>query len=198
VIVNGVDTALCRPNAVRSTSPERETRLRILFVGRFQKQKNLELLFRQLAHLPENTFELHLAGDGPEKERLENLSRELKIAAAIKWHGWLSRSELSDVYQSADLLVHPSLYEGMPNVVLEGMACGLPVVASKVAGHDEVVVHGETGFLFSLEKPSELLSAVKQMYDFDLRQRMGARGRARAVAEFSWRKAAEAYVALFR
>jgi len=120
-------------------SSERETRLRILFVGRFQKQKNLSCCLDNIAQLPENAFELHLAGDGPEKNVWRTYPVNSKIAAAIKWHGWLSRSELSDVYQSADLLVHPSLLRGNANVVLEGMACGLPVVASKVAGHDEVV-----------------------------------------------------------
>jgi glycosyltransferase involved in cell wall biosynthesis len=137
-------------------------------------------------------------GDGPERTRLENLAVELKIAAVIKWHGWLSRSKLLDAYQSADLLVNPSLYEGMPNVVLEAMACGLPVIASKVSGNDALVRHGETGFLFSLQEADGLISALQRMFDPDLRRRMGARGRDRVIAEFSWRTATEAYAALFR
>lgn len=197
VIPNGVDTELFQPSAARSTSSHSEAPLRILFAGRFQKQKNLTFLLEQVAQLPANTFELHLVGDGPEKRHLQQLAEQLGIAESIRWHGWLPRSELRRAYQSADCLVNPSLYEGMPNVVLEAMASGLPVIASKIPGHDTLVVDGETGFLFDLQGRDGLISALKRMYDVDLRRRMGPRGRARAMAGFSWRKVTEAYLELF-
>lgn len=197
VIPNGVDTEFFRPDSAKSTSFRAESLLRILFAGRFQKQKNLPLLLQQVAQLSSNTFELHLVGDGPEKRHLRELAEQLGIAKSIKWHGWLPRSELRRAYQSADCLVNPSFYEGMPNVVLEAMACDLPVIASKIPGHDTLVVHGETGFLFDLQEPDGLLLALRQMEDVDLRRRMGASGRARATAEFSWRKVTEAYLELF-
>lgn len=197
VIPNGVDTEFFRPNSARSTSSPSESPLRILFAGRFQKQKNLPLLLQQVTQLPANTLELHLVGDGPERRHLRQLAEQLGIAKSIRWHGWLLRSELRRAYQSADCLVNPSFYEGMPNVVLEAMACDLPVIASKIPGHDTLVVHGETGFLFDLQERDGLISALKRMYDVDLRQRMGASGRARAIAGFSWRKVTEAYLELF-
>ena len=101
------------------------------------------------------------------------------------------------MYQSADCLVNPSFYEGMPNVVLEAMASGLPVIASKVPGNDALVVDGETGFLFDLQEPDGLLAALRRMDDVDLRRRMGVNGRARAMAEFSWRSVAQAYMEIF-
>jgi glycosyltransferase involved in cell wall biosynthesis len=198
VIPNGVDTEFFRPDLARSTSTQTGEPLRILFVGRFQEQKNLEFLLRQLARLSEGSFELHFVGGGPDEKRLRDLAGKLGIAKSITRHGWLPRSALPHVYQSTDCLVNPSLYEGMPNVVLEAMACGLPVIASKVSGNDALVVHGETGFLFELHERDGLMSALKRMYDVDLRRRMGAGGRARAIAGFSWRKVAEAYLALFR
>ena len=85
----------------------------------------------------------------------------------------------------------------MPNVVLEAMACSLPVIASNVPGNNELVVHGETGLLFDLDEPSSFVRALTQLRDNDLRLRMGERGRTRALAAFSWASVAERYVHLF-
>jgi glycosyltransferase involved in cell wall biosynthesis len=197
VIPNGVDTKLFQPKAAGSTSSRSDEPLRILFVGRFQEQKNLEFLLRELARLPANSFELHMVGDGPQGKHLRDLAEQLGIAKSVTWRGWLPRSALPHVYQSMDCLVNPSLYEGMPNVVLEAMACSLPVIASNIPGNDILVVHGETGFLFDLQDPDGMLSALKRMYDVDLQRRMGANGRARALAEYSWRKVAESYLKIF-
>lgn len=194
VIPNGVDTSAFHPAANRPA----HGRLRLLFVGRFQEQKNLGYLFEQLSRLPGGSFELQLVGDGPLRVSLQELASRLGIADALTWHGWRSRAELAPIYQSADVLVNPSLYEGMPNVVLEAMACGLPVVASNVPGNDAVVVHGETGYLFDLDEPDALLHAVRTLlHDRTLLTRFGATARERAVNEFSWRTVAQSYAALF-
>ena len=196
VIPNGVDIEFFIP--AHSKPARNESLLRILFVGRFQQQKNLPFLFRQVAQLAPTTFELHLVGDGPEKQRLERLARKLGIASAITWHGWLPPAALPQMYQSADCLVNPSLYEGMSNVVLEAMACGLPVIASRVPGNAELVGEGETGFLFDLQEPDSLMNAIGQlMNDRDLCARLGAAARNRVTKNFSWSNVARAYLALF-
>jgi glycosyltransferase involved in cell wall biosynthesis len=195
VIPNGVDTEFFTPSP---SQPARNNGvLRILFVGRFRQQKNLPFLFRQLAHLPPATFELHLVGDGPEKQRLEGLARKLGIASAVTWHGWISPGALPLIYQSADCLVNPSLYEGMSNVVLEAMACGVPVIASRVPGNDELVLDGDTGFLFDLREPAALVSALAELRDAGLRRRMGTSARNRAAKFCSWNNVARQYVELF-
>lgn len=197
VIPNGVDPVMFQPGPARSTSSRPGQPLRILFVGRFQKQKNLEFLLRQIARIGRRDFALDMVGDGPEKESLRKLADQLGIAESIRWHGWLSRAALPGVYQSVDCLVNPSSYEGMPNVVLEAMACGLPVIASKVSGHDVLVLSEETGFLFNLRDSDGLALALQRMFDVDLRRRMGARARERVVADFSWRVVTENYLGLF-
>jgi glycosyltransferase involved in cell wall biosynthesis len=194
MIPNGVDSDFFTP-ADAIAMREEGAPLRILFVGRFQKQKNLTFLFEQLARLSPGTFELHLVGDGPEKTHLQGLAEQLGIAARITWRGWLSRAAVRDAYRTADCLANPSLYEGMPNVVLEAMACGLPVIASKVPGNEEVVLDGETGFLFDLGRPNSLLTAIELLIkDRTLASELGVSGRARAVIEFSWQRVAQAYV----
>ena len=161
------------------------------------KPFNIPFLLGQVAQLSPKTFELHLVGDGPQKQLLEELTRKLRIASAVTWHGWLPAAELLHVYQSLDCLVNPSLYEGMSNVVLEAMACGLPVIASRVPGNEEVVLDRETGFLFHLGEPATLLSALAQLRDPNLRRRMGISARNRAMNFCSWNHTARQYAELF-
>ena len=191
VIPNGVDTDFFRPG----TKPQ-SNRLRLLFVGRFHRQKNLQLLLEQVAQLSPGTFELHLVGDGREKEHLLGLAQERGVAKAIIWHSWLSRPELLRVYQAVDCLVNPSNYEGLPNVVLEAMACELPVIASRIPGHETLVLHEQSGLLFDLDDRDGIIRAVVALRDVDLRSRLGAAGRARAISEFSWRTTVEKYLGL--
>jgi glycosyltransferase involved in cell wall biosynthesis len=110
----------------------------------------------------------------------------------------MSPVTLRHVYQSADCLVNASQYEGMPNIILEAMACGLPVIASRVPGNDELVRNGATGFLFDLQEPDSLMKAIGQlMNDRDLCARLGAAARNRVTKNFSWSNVAQAYLALF-
>jgi glycosyltransferase involved in cell wall biosynthesis len=199
VIPNGVDTEFFYPPSIDPETDVRHRPFRILFVGRFQGQKNLPYLLQECARLAPGSFELHLVGDGPFNPQLHKLAQELGIAAAITWHGWLARPALRDVYQSVHCFINPSLYEGMPNVVLEAMACALPVLASNIPGNDALVVPGETGYLFDLQKPDALFHAIdKLMADPVLCSQLGSNGRTRVVNQFSWRKVAKAYLHLLQ
>jgi len=116
----------------------------------------------------------------------------------LVWHGWVSKDRLREIYRSADCLVNPSLYEGMPNVVLEAVSCGLPVIASRVAGNDTVVRDGETGRLFKLDDPEAFQAALREMIaDPERAKKMGQKGLAWVREEFSWRRVAQAYADLF-
>jgi glycosyltransferase involved in cell wall biosynthesis len=199
VIPNGVDTEFFQPALPEAETPSQSRPLRILFVGRFQGQKNLPCLIEQCAHLPAGSFELHLVGDGPLHAELRTLADQLGIAAAITWHGWLPRPGLRDVYRSADCFVNPSLYEGLPNAVLEAMASGLAVIASRVPGNEELVTPGETGLLFDLDDPPQLAGHLRTLAnDVGLSQRMGQAGRRVAERRYSWRNVAECYLELLK
>lgn len=198
VIPNGVDVDFFRP-APESWATARE-RFRILFVGRFQAQKNLKFLLDQLALLRDQRpgkFEIHLVGDGPLRAELKTQAENLHLANDIVWHGWLQREILSEVCGSCHCFVNPSHYEGMPNAVLEAMACAKPIVASRVPGNDSVVQHGSTGFLFPLDQPASLREALQALIDDPARaEEMGRRGREWVTRDFSWEKVAAAYVRL--
>jgi glycosyltransferase involved in cell wall biosynthesis len=200
VIPNGVDASYFRP-AEPDSRPARGP-FRILFVGRLQSQKNLALVLRTFAAIKSQTdvpLRLDIVGDGPLRGELEALNHSLRTTDGVVWHGWLPKEELRMLYRSADVFVNPSLYEGMPNTVLEAMACGLPVVASNVGGNDALVKHGVTGFLFDLGVAEEFGQAIiKLIRERDLGQRMGDAARGRVVSDFSWHGVAKQYVELFR
>ena len=200
VIPNGVDTDFFRP---LKRSKKRENGLfKILFVGRFQSQKNLFYLldrFEEFCRADFQAFILHLVGDGPQKTDLRNHAEKLGIQDKIVWHGWVDKEKLRMLYQSVDCFVNPSLYEGMPNTVLEAMACELPVVASDVPGNNDLVRHRETGFLFDLDRPEELTLALKEIFENPVTaQEMGKNGRQITISNFSWEKVAEEYLKLFQ
>ncbi len=189
VIPNGVDSTMFRPPDLEP-SLDPDSPLRILFAGRLQTQKNLELLLDELARLSSEGrigFRLHVAGDGPLGESLHQQAERLEIGRHIVWHCWVEKPALITLYQNVDCFVNPSLYEGLPNTVLEAMACGLPVIASRVPGHDALVLEGETGFLFALEEPMQLGRALgKILRDRAAARRLGAKGRVRVHEMFSW------------
>jgi glycosyltransferase involved in cell wall biosynthesis len=196
VVPNGVDTEFFCPSVTQSPAERSGRRLRVLFVGRFQDQKNLGFLLEQLTLLSPGTFELHLVGDGPQRNKLQDLADRLSVGGCIRWHGWVPRAVLPTIYRSADCFVNSSLYEGMPIAILEAMACGLPVIASNVIGNADLVLNGETGFLFDLRDSNGFVAAVNQLQDVDLRRQMGKQGRARAIECFSWKTAAAQYAHL--
>jgi glycosyltransferase involved in cell wall biosynthesis len=198
VISSGVDAHYFSPAA----APKSDATFRTLFVGRFHPQKNVMGMVEQFAaaakKLPNTPMHLELVGDGPERGAAEALIERLGIASQVTLRGWLPRGELLEAYRRADCLVNPSIGEGLPNVVLEAMACGIAVVASRVPGNDTLVKQGENGLLFDVRKPRELCDALVMLAQ-DTRQRndMGARGREIALAEYSWDSVARKYAQLF-
>jgi glycosyltransferase involved in cell wall biosynthesis len=143
-------------------------------------------------------FDLHLAGDGPLGAALKAFARGLKIGERIVWHGWCDRREVRRRYQEADCLVSTSPYEAMPNVILEAMACALPVVAPDVGGSAELVRHEQTGFLVNLNRPATLRHAVRRLIeDPRLAARMGRNSRQVVEAHYSWDRVAAAFLDVF-
>lgn len=163
VIPNGVDTEFFRP----SSSPPPAPPFRILFVGRLNPQKNVHLLIEALHQLGnrlgDSIARLDIVGDGPERQKLERLASSLGVANRLTFHGWLDKAKLLACYHSAHVFVNPSAYEGMPNTVLEAMACGLTVVASGVAGNRDLLQGRPNAFLLgeiNAHRLSDLLCQV--------------------------------------
>jgi len=192
VIPNGIDLNRFTPSLERQWSPPR-----LLFVGRLVYQKGLDILLPALSELKHLPWELTVVGDGPYRGALEKEALALGISEHINFTGWQRNEELVRQYQEANIFVFPSRHEGMPNVILEAMACGLPVIATSIAGNEELVIHGETGLLVPTEDSINLLEVLSELLsDPVLCKQMGAAGRKRVEEHFTWSGVAQQYVEL--
>ncbi|KHK01388.1 glycosyltransferase family 4 protein [Desulfovibrio sp. TomC] len=203
MIPNGVDTERFRPagesgaaGAVGESGAAGPVRL--VFVGRVVRQKGLDVLLDALSRLPaELDYRLTIVGDGPLRPELAERAAGLGLADRVAFAGWAAREAMPGLLGGADLFVFPSRDEGMPNAVLEAMASGLPVVATRISGNEELVGDGETGFLVPPDDAPALAHALARLLaDPGLCRRMGAAGRERVVREYSWQSVAERYAAL--
>ena len=139
--------------------------------------------------------ELVLVGDGPEREPLEDTIAGLNLGEHVKLLGPLpAEGTLAEIARS-DVLVLASFMEGLPVVLMEAMALGLPVISSRVAGVPELVEHGVEGLLFTPGKWTELADALHQVLtDTPLRGRMGEAGRIKVEGEFEIGRAVDPLV----
>lgn len=155
-----------------------------LVVAHLIPEKGVEIALRALAELPSRVV-LWIAGEGPERGRLERLAESLGIGDRTTFLGL--RSDVCQFMQAADCLVCPSLWqEAAGLVILEAMACGLPVIASRVGGIPEFVVSGENGFLFAAGDHSAVTTHLKSLSSSEtLLDETSRSARSHAVAHFS-------------
>lgn len=149
VVLNGVQIPTFRK---RSLTRKDTT---FINVSRLSREKGLDVLLcivKTLSGKYQN-FRMLIIGDGPERVSLERKARECGLEKYVSFLGF--RHDVSNLLEQADIYITASRGEGMPLTVLEAMAASLPVVASSVVGNVDVVVHGENGFLFNINKPNE-------------------------------------------
>lgn len=168
-----------------------------LFVGRLVAQKNVACLLRAQARLaPADRPWLALAGDGPLRPDLEAMVDAAGLRDCVRFLG--ERTDVTALMQSADFLVLPSLHEGMPNVLLESMAAGCPIVASDVGGNPELVESGIDGLLFPNDDDLALSEHIKRMSsDTQLRSQLSLNARARALREHAIERMVASTVAVY-
>ncbi len=165
-----------RQNA-RTAAGFSETDTIILYAAEFSHRKNQEELLRGFSlSLPEcPELLLVLAGEGTLWEHCRSLAKELGISDRVRFPGHLSN--MQDWYPLCDIAAASSRSEGLPFNVMEAMACGVPVVASRVKGHEDLVSPGDTGLLYESGDPAGLAQTLKQLYaSSKLRNKMGTEG----------------------
>ncbi|MDE2154347.1 MAG: glycosyltransferase family 4 protein [Xanthomonadaceae bacterium] len=162
-----------------------------LTVGHLVSLKGVHIAIAALARVPDTT--LLIAGEGPEQSKLRGLVEQLGLHARVRMLGTIPHAQLCDYYNAADALVHASSREGMPNVVLESLACGTPVVAAPYAGVGELLDAPEAGEI-AAQRSAEAMAAAWRR----LRDRAPTRAATRAVAErLGWSPVVEAQHALY-
>jgi colanic acid/amylovoran biosynthesis glycosyltransferase len=179
----------------------------VLAAGRLVPKKGFDVLLRAMALLRrELNVGCEIVGDGPELLRLKELARNLGIENAVLLPGWSPYDRLPRIYATADALAVPSVTgpdgdrDGLPNVILEALATGVPVAASRLSGIPEAVRHEETGLLCPPGDPEALALALKRLLtESDLRANLAQRGRDLVEEEFDGsRNARRVFLALLR
>ena len=220
VIYNGIDPDLFKPASVKEKVLKKkqlglnENDFVLGNVGRMDYWKNQRILIEILpelknsfSHLPIHSsthslihpftnIKLILVGGGEEEGNLKNLAIKKGVENDVIFLS--QRSDVNQILKAFDTFVFPSLTEGLPLVVIEAMATGLPVVASHVGGIPELVVHGETGFLVSPTSKEEIKEVIiKLLNNPKLRKEMGQIARKRFEAYFSLPQMVQKYMEVY-
>jgi glycosyltransferase involved in cell wall biosynthesis len=194
VISNGVDIARFRPGDRR-----RDSTFRIACVGRLIFNKGPQYLVEAAPEvlLARPEAEFIFVGDGPLRPHLEKRARQLGVSHRTTFLG--TRPDVASILRTCQMLVRPSLLEGMPLTVLEAMACGLPVVATPVSGTAELVHQGESGLLVPPADPASLAQAILLlMGDEPMREAQGRMGRRLVELGYSWDAVAARTAVVYR
>lgn len=196
VIPPGVDTDVFDADWIQSNRltlrknkniGEKETV--VLFVGSEFRRKGLDNLIPAIGE----DMRLFVVGKGERYEHYKKLAEQSGIEDRVHFEGF-AEEDVRNYYAMADVVVLPSLSEAFGMTVLEGMACGLPVVVNQSAGASAVISHGNDGFVFT--KPKELTAILKSLMNEKLRAKIGANARTSAE-EYTWEKAADRYEELY-
>ena len=182
VIYNGIEIDKFK-SEIRNSKFDGPTTLAI--IGRLVEQKGHRYLFEALSSLNgKYRVKLMVVGDGPIKDNLQSTVAALQLEDKVVFSGF--RNDVSQILKSVDILVIPSLREGLPIIALEAMAAGVPVVATNVGGNSEVVIDGVTGLIVEPKNPSALANAISSLaQDRNYAFQLGVNGRRRVEDIFN-------------
>jgi len=163
----------------------------IITIGRLIRLKRIDRIIEAVSELADIFPRLCLSvvGEGPERGKLEKLSKELKVNNQVKFYGGVSQGETVKLLQEADLFILNSVSEGLPHTAIEAMACGTPVIAASARGTNEVVNDGKTGLLLYLNSVEELKDKIIQLLkDESLRKKLAENAYRIVTGKFTWER----------
>jgi glycosyltransferase involved in cell wall biosynthesis len=178
VVQNGIAASSAASARVKSVARGAASKRKVLFVGRFDRQKGFDTFLDVMRRLGDEAEGLAVGTYVVGKAKAE------EVPANVRLLGWRSREELAELYAEADLLLMPSRWEGLPLVALEAVRAGLPVFASRVGGLEEVILDGVTGRLFEADQPEATVAMIRATSRATLAA-YGARGVARFLERFT-------------
>ena len=197
IIENGVDNQFFAP----SEKKKKKNHIVILFVSRLIEGKGLQYMIPKLPRIQESVMhntgreiQLVIVGDGPYRAALEQLTDETKVRNLVRFEGRKNKDQVLRYYQAADLFLLPSLSEGMPNVVLEAMASGLPIVITPCEGSKELVT--DNGVIAPLDNFADAL--IELCSDEAKRTAMGRSSLRRIEEAFRWESIGSRYLSILQ
>jgi len=195
VIHNGLSVPALLPSPLPTDAP------RLLCVGRLAVEKGFDVAITAFASIADRfpNARLIVAGDGPERSSLERQVAQLGLGDIVTFIGWVSPDRAFALINSSTMVLMPSRWEGLPSVVLQAAMMCRPVVATRVSGLSEVVLHQDTGLLIEPEDSNGLADGIAWLLDHpQSATRMGQAARRRVQEVFSWEQCVTAYDDLWR
>jgi glycosyltransferase involved in cell wall biosynthesis len=194
----GVDATVFQRRDLLMPSSFNESKLNLLFVGRLNQVKGIDLLLQSLGKLPPDTLsrlQLTVVGDGP-LAHLVKKSRERGLP--IEWVGMVPHKEIPPYFAHADILVMPSRSEGLPISMLEAMAAGLPVLATKVGGIGKAFDEIYYTPINQIDSDAVASSIRNAIDGLDAVRRKAEAARALVETDFTWDKVTERYIKIYQ
>jgi glycosyltransferase involved in cell wall biosynthesis len=185
VVYNSVETYPLGKKGAKNGGPA------LITVGRLVPWKRVDEVIRLVPELVQKypRLKLMVVGSGPEEERLKMLCQEMKVEKHVVFTGRASREDALELMAGSDLLVLNSVYEGLPHIVLDAMACRTPVVATNISGTSEVLEDGKTGLLVNPCSEEELKDKIVQLLEDDeLRSRIIENAYQEVRERFTWER----------
>jgi glycogen(starch) synthase len=195
LIYNGIEAPALVLQPISFDPPQ------LLSVGRLVQEKGFDLALAAFASIRARfpTASLVIAGDGHEGEKLRRHASDLDVSAAVRFAGLVGPDTVTELINNATVVLIPSRLEGFGLVALEAALMARPVVATRVGGLPEIIIHGETGLLSEPEDAQALAENVEFLLSHpEQAERMGQAARARAEKEFGWSRYVDAYDSLYR
>jgi glycosyltransferase involved in cell wall biosynthesis len=163
----------------------------ILFIGRLHPVKGVRYLIQAINILSAEGMvgvKLVIVGEGEERRSLEDYVKQLHLKEQVIFVGKIPNKKVPDYMAIADVFVLPSLSEGLPLVILEAMASGLPIIATRIGGLPEIIENGNNGFLVQPKNPKEIAEKLKLLlYNRELVEKMSQNNKKKAM-NYSWEK----------
>jgi len=200
---NGVDLSLWKSRPTSRPAPPAASPTRFVFAGRLIDWKVVDILVEAFAHvLKQVPATLDIIGDGARRASLEEMAHNLAISPQVTFHGWVPQTQCARILSDSDVFVLPSLYECGGAVVLEAMASGLPVIATKWGGPVDYL-DPSCGILVEPTSRADFVKGLAAaMLELatnpDRRTRMGEAGRRKAAAEFDWQRKVDTILEIYR
>jgi glycosyltransferase involved in cell wall biosynthesis len=194
IVVNPVNTEKFRPDQNKKSGTKN-----LVYMGRVGYEKSIDDVIRAVVEVKKKIpdIQLHIVGDGPEKENLQKLANDLGLAENVHFDGFLQGDDLIRALQKSDIFLSGSKSENMPLSILEAMAVGLPIIAVSSLGLVEIVADGQNGFLTSPGNPTEMADKVLELFADEKKLKNFSEKSREMSLQYSDRKSAEKLVEIY-
>ncbi|WP_424355699.1 glycosyltransferase family 4 protein [Methanobacterium sp. MBAC-LM] len=188
VVPNGID--MNRFNDSSLTYTELLKGKTIIFIGNLRPEKGLSYLIEAMMYVTKKDMntQLLIVGEGPQRENLEKLVNKLNINNRVTFSGKVTTDKVPVYLKNSDIFVLPSLQEGFPNVLLEAMASGLPVVATEVCGINEIIEDGKNGFLVKPQNSKEIAEKILLLLNNHNLRKWISKQNIKKASKYSWQR----------